>query len=741
MESLVANITGHRSDSNIFKKVYTNAQSFLKKQKVLNTDEGQVSERVLNIIEKFALFNQLEKKRNLEYLIEFFIEKDVKDLKRAEYWKIQMIHFLLELSNSPTNCSYLGDIRFLKSKNICPVKTWNEILEDDPLTGDHWQMIEDDGEISDFEDAEYFVLPRKNDPDVTAETEDISKALTSPSNVDWDKETQDFIPNNKYWKFSMVDLYAPNLCYDFKSSMNLCSNVVSLSIKGKSELIGIATSRILLSEYEIVREVLFMLSGLPCAIFPKEDNQYKVCPEVVLSHLSPKGLMSICEGFVEIANEIYNLKAIALEHTIEQFQVKISNKEISLINLKGSDVQISLLDVYYFIQNDFDNILDFKKIIVLSDRDAIAYLETELELYSLSHRSIKNSIHWTLYERLIINFMVNLSDWIQFGEGSLAFLNCEEIESLHWRELNKVENSHYFQWLDKHWIRILKLGKTSNLLRKLGSVFEISKFANLEISDDLPLLDSLDNSLNNYLEYTEKELTATLCNIMTDSEKYNLHSELLYFFNFALLSDEQGLMNEIYRQIFEKAEVSNNPLYVFNATLIDFGISNVGITSNKQSFETLNDFIKNVSFKYKVKFPIDQILNKTIIEKANISKYLRQKSIQDKKLTTAAFKLLIVCSNLYSYVVNNVITPQILSIKDLKKFVENIFDKIADQCLLNMTPVFITMSRVLDYSSNLDFENFGTIFSDLNFLNNTISELQKVVKNSSIKYLMNCFNV
>lgn len=207
-------------------------------------------------MEKFAILGRDDIAEPLERILPYVISQDA---------NVEILTLLLALSDRPVETLEFDESKFIVEEVVKKGITWEEIIAEEPLVGDHWREPEYSG--SDEEDE--WIYETKSPvisevpPPKAGKEESIRLVEGTTTEID------DFLLQ-QYWirrkKYVVVnDEYQPEL--DFGS--------ISL-IFFKSDSDQYNDQYYLLTELDAIREVLFMLSGWNCILFSSYKNSIKV---------------------------------------------------------------------------------------------------------------------------------------------------------------------------------------------------------------------------------------------------------------------------------------------------------------------------------------------------------------------------------------------------------------------------------------------------------------------------------
>ncbi|KAG0175256.1 hypothetical protein DFQ28_002116 [Apophysomyces sp. BC1034] len=286
-----------------------------------------------------------------------------------------MLSLLLALSSSPLSQVYKEKE---PAASLCK-NVWKDLLEEEPLEGDHWLGWEDvsseeDWFEEDFElDNEHMNHQRKRSARLQEKRSQFNSSLrednhayyTSLVEIDnrGDPEALESLRAQQYWREGYnveTDTSNPSLM------RNPCHlRTVADKYQGVYNRIS---SPHYLSEVDVIREIIFLLRGYEGTIFKAEDNRYQRSFHTerifTLGHLSDTAMGSMLENFCEFGNilsdlrhhvqtivqlptqlhgQIYQAFAVAVTNTLNDFESTIVDKEMNCLNPSHENEQISSL--------------------------------------------------------------------------------------------------------------------------------------------------------------------------------------------------------------------------------------------------------------------------------------------------------------------------------------------------------------------------------------------------------------
>lgn len=280
-------------------KLRRDKDTFSRRLKVHNyarTNQFEVAERLDALQEKLQILNN-------EELADAIHDRLVKLQHHSETWLPDVLHLLLCLSDDPTSKT---KIEWLDNSNtrpwVAPLITWTEIEADDPLDRkDHiWKV------------AEYSDLS-SDDDDVAAAP---PKSLI-PETADPVHEKQEV---STHVNLEFIDRDAGLNALDRLRQEQFWQNLSKEPFE--------------LTELQVIREILFMLQGLPANLFWKIGDRFEMDKRFRLNKTSLESFVDVISGFGRVAMRLDLLRRFVKEaQSVRFMQVLRSNLEGILQNI------------------------------------------------------------------------------------------------------------------------------------------------------------------------------------------------------------------------------------------------------------------------------------------------------------------------------------------------------------------------------------------------------------------------
>ena len=239
-------------------------------------------------------------------------------------WTPEILSLLLELSDRPAQKSKIEDLDVLKPVNPAPSLTWSDILAEDPLDNQDglWDNVNFTGNSSD-EDVDLDPpTPAQSTPETATEPENVmsfvDRTILPPN--DSDLET---IIKAQFWQ-------KPGSSP--KSDSGNDSSV----------------SAILITEGQMIREVMFMLLDLPTLIFIQNQDS-KILPDsrYNIRHTSEASIKNLLGCFAMLGERLSIIRQWALRvetvPLVQTFQSALATR-LGMIDRIFSTIQARFLD-------------------------------------------------------------------------------------------------------------------------------------------------------------------------------------------------------------------------------------------------------------------------------------------------------------------------------------------------------------------------------------------------------------
>lgn len=305
---------------NIYKEL---ALKSLRHGNYSRTNQFDVQRRLDGLEEKFSIYDKDDLAIALRQRLDELASRSIK-------WAPEIVCLLLELSEKPIQNSKLEDLNFMRppEESSEPRLKWEDLVAEDPLLRDErvWQNI--DYAVGSSDDEEIF-LHRNLDCSSIVDTPAVSlvedENLRCPEDlqVSVDSESLKILQKAQFWR------------HIEQSSVN----------RNGEEVSGGETLQI--TERQAIREILYMLSGLPTTLFEMDSSKSitRTNPAISLQHVSSRVFKQILSEFIKYGNSIGLLRIwTACKQSVSLLQRLQS--EI-LLRLRQFDNRLSELQAIY----------------------------------------------------------------------------------------------------------------------------------------------------------------------------------------------------------------------------------------------------------------------------------------------------------------------------------------------------------------------------------------------------------
>jgi gamma-tubulin complex component 5 len=259
----------------------------LRSNSYARTNHFDIQHQLEGLEEKFRVYNEDDLADALHQRLEELAPQSLKSTP-------EVLHLLLELSDKPVEKSKLNSLDFMKPPEASPAPhyTWEQLAAEDPQLRDGlvWQNIDYTAESSDDEV-----------PSLGSDMEDLSLTETS---------TVANIGDGRPRSTDELTMSAENASLSGLEEAQFWRH----KIRDK-----IHRNPVLLTELQVIREVLFLLSGLPTSLFLIRNQDIALSPGMKHNSQSstyPRSPFTSGEGIVE--NLIFPSPGFAMKHASPQ---------------------------------------------------------------------------------------------------------------------------------------------------------------------------------------------------------------------------------------------------------------------------------------------------------------------------------------------------------------------------------------------------------------------------------------
>ena len=438
------------------------------------TNQFEVKARLEGIVEKCRILNNDPLGDALEMRLD---ELSVV----SNQWTPEILSLLLTLSDRPIHNARVEDLPSVKCDPPAELLTWKSIIEEDPLEDQTaiWRDVDFAADSSDEDkDVNSELLESSADedslePSGTEETEVDLEALTMAN----EKNALEGVSNGQVWREQ-----AP---------------------KGGKEWPSDEKDAFEVTELTAVREVIFMLLGLPTSIFHHTcDSEFPMIRNVQLRHTSQEPVTHLLNMFLELGQKLSTIRrwlkqdiSIPLEQSFQfalETQMKIFHSILHAIEGTTMDISctiiISLLDVFNKVRVSSRLLLQLHDILVeimpLGELQRPFRILQSLYSQTCINQKVGDDEGYECMAQVLFQcfriYLKPIQAWMETGEADMRnpviFIekSKEEVKphslwQYQYRLLFSADGALKApQFLHMAGTRILNTGKSVNFLKKLG---------------------------------------------------------------------------------------------------------------------------------------------------------------------------------------------------------------------------------------------------------------------------------
>ncbi|GAN05393.1 hypothetical protein MAM1_0090d04863 [Mucor ambiguus] len=356
LEQLVSKLTSLQPNSPEWKRAIKTADYTLRYDKCTSTSEQEVTNRLNGLAEKFSIkghhdLSQAILAHNKEFL------KPSRPLGEQDtnqsILKYDTLQLLLSLSSSSNqDYSYIPSIKHTTEK----ILTWQDVIDDSPLEGDHWQTWPEEDEDSEDEEDEDNDDYELNQDSIAARTTTQKRTLlgdlsdfkfdfTSKIKLDKreDQEGLNHLVSQQYWR-NEYRLPRQNTAHvNLLQKPCQMSDALERIIYNEAERSQLKT----ISEANIVREVLSLLRGYRSVVYVYQEGQFVLNQQYIVQHLSQHALSHLLQEFCQYGNIIAELRQLCSKtiHDIQHGQTNQAFAATIFQSLMDFDSTLSVMEL------------------------------------------------------------------------------------------------------------------------------------------------------------------------------------------------------------------------------------------------------------------------------------------------------------------------------------------------------------------------------------------------------------
>ncbi|KAK6704902.1 hypothetical protein SNK05_008803 [Fusarium graminearum] len=465
---LVEAVTGSSAQTNTrYKNLYNSSLQRLKLHPYLRTNQFEVEHQLDGLEERFRVNGR-------EALADALAARREQLLEIPDKFHPEILYLIVELSDQPTYYAKLSDLDALKTG---PKDSELELRWEDIAKEDGWEDNDDDAAIwktikySDSSDDERYEEGSKSE----------SEASTDPSEVPaLGRTAEDLIIHPEDY-----------------GQLNEIRAAQEWRIEKPTDAPGHAR-KVPVTEFHIVREVLFMLQGWKTTLFGPNgvvDPAFQIAHlkwdthRALMSYFSEAGRqLAILRSFVEKPQRASHLQVFqdTVAKRLADFEKKATGIESRLVAPKNN-VVVSLLSVKGELATSLEPLYSLSNIIAqvqnIPNQGTFRYLELLFDDASMAQLSGKLDIYEFLARIFVECFNVYLRPirlWMEEGKlipGDKIFFVSEAPSQVSpskiWREQFRLRRTtdgrlHAPNFLQPAAAKIFNAGKNIVVLKRLG---------------------------------------------------------------------------------------------------------------------------------------------------------------------------------------------------------------------------------------------------------------------------------
>ncbi|KAI8800746.1 Spc98 family-domain-containing protein [Cladochytrium replicatum] len=313
LAKLVQNISGKK---NIAKELAL-AEKIIYEGKYSTQSPQDVTRKYSGLAEKFEIFGYSDKAERLEEIFNAAVYSCPSRDLSAKLLVHNVLWLTFLLADSPT--SNKGEFTFSWSDtlNAAGEITWDQVLDNEPLNGDHWKLPDLDEDDSDADDTDYEWHGSTN---VTSAL-DASTAINTDAPItstDYAQPIPDAFHTWQYWR----DSSSPSVF----SSGNRTPIAVQISIQRHRDSLKSAflfpRKLHTIHEMDVVKEALFMLNpqasviledlrGRSLFVFIPDSAKYQVSTELCMLHTSLGSQTHLLQELAALGTSLHRLRIVS----------------------------------------------------------------------------------------------------------------------------------------------------------------------------------------------------------------------------------------------------------------------------------------------------------------------------------------------------------------------------------------------------------------------------------------------
>ncbi|ORX44579.1 hypothetical protein DM01DRAFT_1386820 [Hesseltinella vesiculosa] len=316
-ELLIQLISHITSDNKAASSRLKQIKALLAQQKVTSTEEHSIDERYSSLAEKFTIKGHGQRAEALLQLKQNYIAQRG-TLAPQRIHAYDMLALLLSLSAAPLSQPYT--YRDYRQQGHTSAVSWQDIVQQEPFQGDHWQQVEDDmsSDMSmDSDDLAYGTEKGHQEARAHVATAfDVEgyylTKLQSYSIEPSQSQPTHQLKRQQYWHVENADDQPPAKESRHGDTLLQDHNQLHTGLHQMGYITGMPKKYI--NEADVLREVLNMFRGCDTVLFKKiqakhlSDVKFQYVPQYAIRHLSDAALRRLMLSFADQGSMIYKLR-------------------------------------------------------------------------------------------------------------------------------------------------------------------------------------------------------------------------------------------------------------------------------------------------------------------------------------------------------------------------------------------------------------------------------------------------
>ena len=249
-------------------------------------NQFEVSNQLYGLEEKFRVLNNDELADALQARLD-----ELSAL--SDRWTPEVLSLLLRLSDKPVERTRIEDIAVPELESSEPLLQWSDILADESLNNSDgiWDSIDYAADSSD--EDEIIALEISSTPELTPD----SNIQLDDAHADVDSDIQTVQIDNEAFTETINSQF-----WKSKAAPELSS--ADYSIRDKEQLF-----KVMITEVQMIREIIFMLLSLPTSVFtPTKDGDFVYSSRYSIRHVSDSSIKHLLTTFVTLGKKLSRIR-------------------------------------------------------------------------------------------------------------------------------------------------------------------------------------------------------------------------------------------------------------------------------------------------------------------------------------------------------------------------------------------------------------------------------------------------